>query len=50
MYYWSLAWRILNIVLLEEPGGPQSMDSQRVGHNWVTNNTLLVYEVNVSVW
>ena len=26
----TLAWRILR---MEEPGGPQSMGSQRVGHN-----------------
>ena len=35
-----LAWRI---PWTEEPGGLQSMGSQRVGHNWVTNtftNTL----------
>ena len=29
-----LAWRI---PWIEEPGGLQSMGSQRVGHNWVTN-------------
>ena len=29
-----LAWRI---PWTEEPGGLQSTDSQRVGHNWVTN-------------
>ena len=27
---WRIPWR-------EEPGGPQSMGSQRVGHNWATN-------------
>ena len=27
-----------NIPWTEEPGGPQSMRSQRVGHNWVTEN------------
>ena len=26
----------------EEPGGLQSMGSQRVGHNWVTNTSTLV--------
>ena len=26
----------------EEPGGLQSMGSQRVGHDWVTNTTLYV--------
>ena len=31
-----LAWRI---PWTEEPGGLQSMGSQRVGHNWVTNTT-----------
>ena len=29
-----LAWRI---PWTEEPGGLQSMGSQRVGHDWVTN-------------
>ena len=29
-----LAWRI---PWTEEPGGSQSMESKRVGHNWVTN-------------
>ena len=29
-----LAWRI---PWTEEPGGLQSMGSQRVGHNWATN-------------
>ena len=29
-----LAWRI---PWTEEPGGPQSMGSQRVRYNWVTN-------------
>ena len=29
-----LAWRIPGS---EEPGGLQSIGSQRVGHNWVTN-------------
>ena len=29
-----LAWRI---PWAEEPGGPQSMGSQRVGHDWATN-------------
>ena len=29
-----LAWRIPRT---EEPGGPQSMESQRIGHDWATN-------------
>ena len=29
-----LAWEVL---WTEEPGGLQSMGSQRVGHDWVTN-------------
>ena len=33
-----LAW---NISWTEEPGGLQSMGSQRVGHDWVTNTYLL---------
>ena len=32
-----LAWRI---PMAEEPGGLESMESQRVGHNWVTTLTL----------
>ena len=32
-----LAWRI---PWTEEPGGLQSMGSQRVGHNWVTNTHI----------
>ena len=40
-----LAWRIL---WTEEPGGLQSMGSQRVGHDWVTNTfTLWLYQVLV---
>ena len=33
----TLAWRIL---WTEEPGGLQSMGSQRVGHNWATSLLL----------
>ena len=32
--YLIIAWRI---PWTEEPGGLQSMELQRVGHNWVTN-------------
>ena len=35
-----LAWRIQWI---EEPGGLQSMGSQRVGHGWAINTTLEEY-------
>ena len=35
-----LAWRIL---WTEEPAGLQSMGSQRVGHDGVTQHALLVY-------
>ena len=35
---YSIAWRISRT---EEPGGLQSMGSQRVGHDWVTNTYLL---------
>ena len=31
---WKISWT-------EEPGGLQSMGSQRVGHNWATNTYLL---------
>ena len=34
IYSSLLAWRIL---WTEEPGGPQSVELQRVGHNWATN-------------
>ena len=37
MYSSILAWRI---PWTEEPGGLQSMGSQRVGHNRATNTTL----------
>ena len=40
-YCWSLAWRI---PWTEEPGGLQSMESQRVRHDWVTNN--MIHHVN----
>ena len=34
-----LAWRILWI---EETGGLQSKGSQRVGHDWATNNNIII--------
>ena len=40
-----LAWRIPQT---EEPGGLQSMGSQRVGHNWVTN-TFTFIDTNVHI-
>ena len=33
----------LKILWTEEPGGLQSIWSQRVGHNWATNTDLLTY-------
>ena len=33
---WKISWT-------EEPGGLQSMGSQRVGHYWATNPSLLVF-------
>ena len=39
-----LAWRIL---WTEEPGGLQSMESQRVRHNWVTNTHTMNSLVNI---
>ena len=36
-HFSTLAWRI---PWTEEPGGLQPMGSQRVRHNWATNNTL----------
>ena len=41
-----LAWRI---PWTEEHGGLQSMGSQRVGHNWVTNTFTFMY-ILVVVW
>ena len=37
-----LAWRI---PWTEEPGGLQSMGSQRLGHNWVTKHTYIFYSL-----
>ena len=36
----------------EEPGGLQSMGSQRVGHNWVTNTHMYIADLQhcVSFW
>ena len=36
----TLAWKI---PWMEEPGGLQSMRSQRVGHNWVTSLSFLLW-------
>ena len=36
----TLAWKI---PWMEEPGGLQSMGSQRVGHNWVTSLSLFTF-------
>ena len=41
-----LAWKI---PWMEEPGGLQSMGSQRVGHNWATNTHTLWYECQKKV-
>ena len=41
-----LAWRIL---WTEEPGGLQSMGSQRVGHNWATNTFTAVLALQYPV-
>ena len=37
-HFTSLAWRAPRT---EEPGGLQSMGSQRVGHNWATEHTVV---------
>ena len=37
----TLAWRIPRT---EEPGGPQSVGSQRVGHDWGTSLSLSLYQ------
>ena len=36
----TLAWKI---PWMEEPGGPQSMGSPRVGHDWVISFSLLTF-------
>ena len=36
----TLAWKIS---WMEEPGGLQSMGSQRVGHGWVTSLSLFTF-------
>ena len=33
---WKIPW-------MEEPGGPQSMGSQRVRHNWATSHSLFTF-------
>ena len=41
---WKISWT-------EEPGGPQSMGSQRVGHDWATNTyTLADDDFRLSSW
>ena len=35
-----LQYSCLENLMTEEPGGLQSMGSQRVGHNWVSNTSL----------
>ena len=40
-----LAWRI---PWTEEPGGLQSVGSQRVAHNWGTNNDRIEFELNLN--
>ena len=41
----TIAWKI---PWTEEPGGLQSMGSQRVGHDWATSLSLLLYSLIVS--
>ena len=41
-----LAWRI---PWTEEPGGLQSVGSQRVGHDWVTNTFTFRHIINISL-
>ena len=38
---WRIPWR-------EESGGLQSMGSQRVAHNWETNNDRIESELNLN--
>ena len=44
-HYSSLAWRI---PWTEEPGGLQSMGSQRIRHDWVVNTFTFVLEYRMS--
>ena len=39
----TLAWKIPRT---EEPGGPQSMGSQRIGHDWTAKHALRVGRLN----
>ena len=41
-----IAWRI---PWTEEPGGLQSMDSQRIGHDWVIETFTLLWTIPVLV-
>ena len=38
----NLDWKIS---CTEEPGGLQYLESQRVGHNWLTNTYLLTNDI-----
>ena len=40
---WEIPWT-------EEPGGLQSMGSQRVRHNWLTENILHIYAQKAEKW
>ena len=42
-----LAWKI---PWTEEPGGLQSMGSQRVGHDWATNTHICIPHIPSSFW
>ena len=53
---WRRTWQPTPVFLpkespwTEEPGGLQSMGSQRVGHNWVTNTLedfLFLFKINI---
>ena len=43
----TLAWKI---PWMEEPGGLQSMGSQRIGHDWVTSLSFLSFRVKGIHW
>ena len=43
----TLAWRIS---WTEEPGGLQPMGSQRVGHDWVTKGTVVIWQKKMVAW
>ena len=46
-HFSTLAWRI---PMTKEPGGLQSMGSQKVGLDWVTNSNVFIYLYPLICW